>query len=155
MVRDSSEHYRVGTQIWSEAETGGSSIKDLSDSSPTGTVAALCCIAQRAVQDAPAADGCPRRGADAAGFDMRINTCYTSHVNALRLPVLRLEAPAASRPGPAPWLLLAIQLPARPSNGRVKTWRRLQQTRRSGTEGVALRAALLVRRARGFRMASA
>src|SRR5215510_8914074 len=26
-----------------------------------------------------------------------------------------------------PWLLLVLQLPARPSNARVKTWRRLQQ----------------------------
>src|SRR5437763_13106022 len=26
-----------------------------------------------------------------------------------------------------PWLLLAHQLPTRPSNARVKTWRRLQQ----------------------------
>ena len=25
------------------------------------------------------------------------------------------------------WLLLALQLPAQPSNARVKTWRRLQQ----------------------------
>ncbi len=36
-------------------------------------------------------------------------------------------------PGPivhsrtTPWLLLALQLPAHPSNARVKTWRRLQQ----------------------------
>jgi hypothetical protein len=27
----------------------------------------------------------------------------------------------------ARWLLLAHQLPSRPSNARVKTWRRLQQ----------------------------
>jgi hypothetical protein len=34
--------------------------------------------------------------------------------------------PAPSAPTPR-WLLLAHQLPARPSNARVKTWRRLQQ----------------------------
>jgi hypothetical protein len=33
----------------------------------------------------------------------------------------------APRPEPNRWLLMALQLPARPSNGRVKTWRRLQQ----------------------------
>src|SRR5262245_53028849 len=36
-------------------------------------------------------------------------------------PVTRLE------PGARRWLLLVHQLPARPSNLRVRTWRRLQQ----------------------------
>jgi hypothetical protein len=34
---------------------------------------------------------------------------------------------ASSAAAPRRWLLLALQLPAQPSNGRVKTWRRLQQ----------------------------
>ena len=37
------------------------------------------------------------------------------------------DAPGHDRTAAARWLLLAHQLPARPSNGRVKTWRRLQQ----------------------------
>jgi hypothetical protein len=45
------------------------------------------------------------------------------------------EVPAA----PAPWLLLVHQLPVRPSNLRVHTWRRLQQV-----GAVALRNALYV-----------
>ncbi len=40
---------------------------------------------------------------------------------------------AASDPGPRAWLLLVYELPARPSNVRVKTWRRLQ---RLGAVGV-------------------
>jgi len=36
--------------------------------------------------------------------------------------------PRRRRADPAPaWLILVHQLPARPSNGRVKTWRRLQR----------------------------
>jgi hypothetical protein len=43
----------------------------------------------------------------------------------------RPSEPATDRPAPAftshPWLLLVHHLPARPSNLRVRTWRRLQQ----------------------------
>jgi hypothetical protein len=39
----------------------------------------------------------------------------------------RPTAPSGVSPGPARWLLLVHQLPARPSNLRVRTWRRLQQ----------------------------
>ena len=55
-----------------------------------------------------------------------INTCYTDRVNALRGTVPRV-IPTADIRRAGPWLLLALQLPAHPSNGRVKTWRRLQQ----------------------------
>jgi len=47
--------------------------------------------------------------------------------------VLSSPATAAAKTAPTsigawnPWLLLILQLPARPSNARVKTWRRLQQ----------------------------
>ena len=37
------------------------------------------------------------------------------------------QSPAPSPAGPPAWLLLVHQLPARPSNARVKTWRRLQK----------------------------
>ncbi|MEQ1910967.1 MAG: chromate resistance protein ChrB domain-containing protein [Vicinamibacterales bacterium] len=47
-------------------------------------------------------------------------------MNALRHEVPRLTPTVEARPA-GPWLLLALQLPAHPSNGRVKTWRRLQQ----------------------------
>jgi hypothetical protein len=43
-------------------------------------------------------------------------------------PAMKDDAtPAASVTTSARWLLLAHQLPTRPSHGRVKTWRRLQQ----------------------------
>jgi hypothetical protein len=48
-------------------------------------------------------------------------------------------APAAVAVAPRVWLLFALQLPATPSNARVKTWRRLQ---RMGA--VALRGSLYV-----------
>lgn len=47
------------------------------------------------------------------------------------MPVLRAHVreaeSTAARPDANRWLLLALQLPAHPSNARVKTWRRLQQ----------------------------
>jgi hypothetical protein len=54
------------------------------------------------------------------------STCYTRHVQ----PVVDEPGdapPAATVPSSNRWLLLALQLPAHPSNARVKTWRRLQQ----------------------------
>jgi hypothetical protein len=41
---------------------------------------------------------------------------------------VHMTAASARRTGPSPsWLLLAYQLPSRPSNARVATWRRLQR----------------------------
>lgn len=51
-----------------------------------------------------------------------INTCYTYAVQAVPNGTSVRPLPANRR-----WVLLALQLPATPSNARVKTWRRLQQ----------------------------
>jgi hypothetical protein len=52
-------------------------------------------------------------------------TCYTRYVRTV------VDEAAGETLGAVPstnrWLLLALQLPAHPSNARVKTWRRLQQ----------------------------
>jgi hypothetical protein len=44
----------------------------------------------------------------------------------LRSKALRVALSTPSTVAPKRWLLLALQLPATPSNARVKTWRRLQ-----------------------------
>ena len=55
-----------------------------------------------------------------------INTCYILTVQAVPSGTRADETTAAALP-PRRWVLLALQLPATPSNARVKTWRRLQQ----------------------------
>src|SRR5215210_4551764 len=54
------------------------------------------------------------------------STCYTRYVQTV-VHEPAGETPRASVPSINRWVLLALQLPAHPSNARVKTWRRLQQ----------------------------
>lgn len=60
----------------------------------------------------------PARGSGAPGYTR--NSCYMA----------KPDSKPAVRPAPAParrWLMLVHQLPASPSNLRVRTWRRLQE----------------------------
>lgn len=56
---------------------------------------------------------------------LAINTCYKFAVQAVPPPQPGRDDTAV--PSARRWALLALQLPATPSNARVKTWRRLQQ----------------------------
>jgi len=71
----------------------------------------------------PSSAICPGAAAPTVGLAALTssgNTCYTDFVS--DVPAAEASAPPAYR-----WVLLALQLPARPSNARVSAWRRLQQ----------------------------
>ena len=71
--------------------------------------------------------GPPRRFT--ADLNFSVNTCYRSSVSSVSARRLNTSSPAdgAGLAADNRWTLLALQLPAQPSNARVKTWRRLQQ----------------------------
>lgn len=75
--------------------------------------------AEKEIESPTQPDG-PRPGPPPVpAVDRVINTCYR-----LRVPGVPEDS---VRPSSHRWVLLALQLPARPSNARVSIWRRLQQ----------------------------